>query len=394
MKQVIFFVLLAIGSHCFAQTCNSTDELIALPGILWDHTKLPIGGGSFVPAEKSQAIKTLTAAENICKNKFVLHGGEAKSWFNVTGKVSFDLYNLTSYYYKIGFYQFVCVGGKKSHSNEYGVDFSVTANPVLNNSVARVFNGVDFYLDTKKQNSPLIAFCRYMRINSADAEKINTGKGYIDNTLGNDYKTHTDVYRNWYISKPGNTLLLPVARRTYLQSLLEYFDREKIYYIKQFTAKLESAKKYIETYRNNGNAAMLQSSISDKLKADQALETIEKNYQIKKQRVEKTLAGKSTEWLNEPAVLDPNNSYCTDKYGDATRNQAECFLFDEFYAGENGETVYQWNPDVFREGTAQPSRPIFFRVQFRFKAGEKFSANIAESFVKDFDFYALQRLLN
>jgi hypothetical protein len=76
-------------------------------------------------------MKTLIGAENLCKKGFTLKGGEASSWFHIPDGGYYDVYKFTSYQLKIGFYQHVCVNGKKVNSSEYGVDFNVIANPRL-----------------------------------------------------------------------------------------------------------------------------------------------------------------------------------------------------------------------------------------------------------------------
>jgi hypothetical protein len=50
MKSLLIALLLC--STAFAQPCTKTDDLLNIPGSLKDHTKFPIGGGTFTALEK------------------------------------------------------------------------------------------------------------------------------------------------------------------------------------------------------------------------------------------------------------------------------------------------------------------------------------------------------
>ncbi len=65
MKYLLLALVLC--NTAFAQPCTKTDDLLSIPGSLKDHTKFPIGGGTFSAQEKPVAMKTLIAAKIFVK---------------------------------------------------------------------------------------------------------------------------------------------------------------------------------------------------------------------------------------------------------------------------------------------------------------------------------------
>ncbi|MFT3843819.1 MAG: hypothetical protein QM725_02110 [Lacibacter sp.] len=389
MKKIITIVLFALlFTKGYNQTCNETAERINEPGNLTAaNPKLP---KDFSITEKATALKTIAEMEKLFLKNFSLNGGIAKYWFhkppfeNLTG-----LQHYTTYSGQVGFYQYLCVNGKKITSDEYGVDVRIMANPVLNKNLHD--GGADYYADNIKKNGAYISFCNYQHMAETEADKLIKSNSYFEDTKSNNYYRHNDVFRYWYISKPGTPVLVKVNRKEFLQSLLKFYEREKQFYSKEFERKRNDGIKYMEVYRKNGNTAMFNSSRDDKNKAETALQTIENNYQLKKQKAENLLATKTEAWLNEPAVIDPVTFKNKELYGDKTRNHAESFFLENFNTGSQEENIYKWNPEYFKN--MQDGKPMFFEVRFRYKAGEPFSEGILNHFIKNFDFKTLQQLL-
>ena len=386
MKYLLLALILC--NTAFSQPCKTTDDLLSIPGSLKDHTKFPIGGGSFTAQEKPVAIKTLIAAENLCKKNFSLKGGEASGWFQVEDGGYYDVYKFSSYRMKLAFYQYVCVEGKKTNSDEYTVDFNIAVNPDLGNKYFLAANpGTDeFYVNRATSGYLPIPIFRYLSMPAATGESINSGKGFIDDAK-NNYSKHSDVYRNWYITKPGTVVLLTVSRKEFLQSLLEFYDREKIFIAKRMNAKISESVRYMAQYQKSGNKAMYQSHLENKQAAEKTLAETEALFRSKRQLPEELLK-KDTAWLQQPATLDPkkplqfDNKYCK-----------ESMVFTGFFSGPDAKTIYRYNPALAASLKTQPAKPLFFLVQYRFKSEEQFSKQITEGFVKNINMETLKSLL-
>jgi len=386
MKYLLLVLLL--GNTAFAQPCTNNDDLLSIPGSLKDHTKFPIGGGTFTTQEKPVAMKTLIAAENICKKNFTLKGGEASSWFQVEDGGFYDMYKFSSYRMKLAFYQHVCVGGNRTNSDEYTVDFNIAVNPDLGSKYFLASDpGTDeFYVNRPKLGYLPITIFRYLSIPTAIGNAISNGRGSFDDAK-NNYSPHTDVYRSWYITKPGANVLMPVSRQEFLLSLLEFYDREKLFASKRMNSKIEESVRYMAQYQKSGNKAMYQSHLENKQAAEKTLAETDAILRSKRQLPEELLK-KDTDRLQQPATLDPKKPMQFDnKY---TR---ESMVFTGFYAGPDAKTIYRYNPALATSLKTQPAKPLFFLVQYRYKAEEKFSQQISDTIVKNFDFEGLRKLL-
>lgn len=387
-RSLCLLFLFAASLQSTAQPCIKNDELLAIPGSLKDHSKFPVGGGSFNATEKPVAMKTLIAAENLCKKNFSLKGGEASSWFQVEDGGFYDVYKFSSYRMKLAFYQHVCVGGKKTNSDEYTVDFNIAVNPDLGNKYFLAENpGTDeFYVNRPKSGYLPIPIFRYLSMPATTGLAISTGKGYFDEAK-NNYSKHTDVYRNWYITKAGASVIVPVSRKEFLQSLLEFYDREKLFVSKRVNSKIEEAVRYMAQYQKSGNKAMYQSHLENKQVAEKTLAETEAVFRNKRQLPEELLK-KDTAWLNQPATLDPKKPMQFDN-----KYTKESMVFIGFYSGPAAKTIYRYNPALAASLKTQSAKPLFFLVQYRYKAEEQFSQQITDTFVKNFDFEGLKKLL-
>ncbi len=387
MKSLLFALLLC--STTFAQPCTQSDDLLNIPGSLKDHSKFPIGGGTFTAQEKPMAMKTLIAAENLCKKGFMLKGGEASSWFHREDGGFFDNFSITVYRLKIGFYQHVCVNGKKVNSDEYGVDFNIIVNPELDDHypLASQPSASEFYQNQAKQGYLPISIFRYLSMKAAMGESIISGNGYTENTTGYNYNEDTDTYRNWYVTKPGTPVLIPVTRKEFLETLLEFYDREKLFVTNRMKTKLDESIRYMAQYQKSGNKAMYQSHLENKQAAEKNMAELESKLRSKRQLPQELLK-KDTGWLQQPATVDPAKRMQFDD-----RNTHESMVFTGFFSGPNAHTIYRYNPVLASALKTQPAKPLFIQVQYRYKTKGKFSKQIMEGFVKGFDFEGLRKLL-
>jgi len=182
-------------------------------------------------------------------------------------------------------------------------------------------------------------------------------------------------------------VLIPVTRKEFLLSLLECYDREKLFITNRMKIKLDESIRYMAVYEKNGNKAMYQSHLENKQAAEKNLAALDGILRSKRQLAEELLK-KDTAWLQQPATLDPGKRFVFDD-----RNTRESMAFTGFFSGPTAHTIYRYNPALAAALKTQPAKPIFFQVQYRYKSGEQFSRQITDGFVKGFDFEALRKLL-
>lgn len=394
IKQILIpLMLIQFSLAAMAQNCTETADLISYPGTLTAANPKYPPASDFLLKEKENAFKYMLAIENLFKKNFQLKRGHAKYWFdkppfvNLTG-----LKHYVTYMGQIGFYQYFCNNGKLAKTDEFTVDFRVLVNPVLDNNLYE--GGADYFMNEQMKIGPYIPFVNYLKFNAEEVDKIVKGRGFLEFTHGNNFKPHTDVYRQWYISKPDQPIFLKVSRREFLHSLLVFYEREKKSYIEEYTRKLNDAIQYAEKYRRNGNNDMYNNSMADKSAAEKNIGLVESNYQNKLKKVNQFLQHESAEWLEQPTNFKAGTFRCNTFSSFSFVKQASCFELDKFYDGEDGEAIYKWNADYIDKVISNAGKPFFLVVRFRYKAGEAFSQNIMNEFIEKFDFKSLYQLLN
>jgi hypothetical protein len=317
-----------------------------------------------------------------------MQGGVARSWFGIRESSRLDLYKHQEYEQHVGFYRYGCINGKQITSSEYGVDLQVIANaPMRELELPSKYSSIHFWQDKARYGEAPIALLRFFLLRADDAPTISNGSGFIVDEKNNNSAPHTDVFRYWYITKPGTPLLSVVTRKEYLTSVLEFYQRENVALAASYRSLLGQAIRLIAEYEKSGNKAMYASNTADKAKFEGLLAELPALTSEKAQKVQRALTAESADWLAQPATVDLDNYSCFNK------TAARCYAFDGFYTGRNFRTVYNWNPDLVQRAATQPAQPLFFRVLFRFKAGEEFSRALLEGFMKRYDFDALRSLL-
>jgi hypothetical protein len=370
-----------------AQPCKTTEDLVKLPGVLKKNTDpSSMTGSTFKAPEKPAAQKTMDAAAEIVKKNFSVQGGEAHYWAMANDREFFDVYSYPSYQLVVAYYQDVCVDGKKTFSSEYTVDFQIRANPEM------IFfdagpNDKEFLQDKAKYGEVPISIFRYLSYPKSWGDKISSGKGMIEDHDGNNYMEHKDAYYIYYITKGDLPLLLPVSRKELLESLLELYEREKLYRNNTIKWKHDQAVKYMAQYEKSGDKVMYQSHLENKQRLEKERAELDSLINIKRGEVEAKLKNESPEWLAKQATHKFHESRYT---GDRVMESAR---FKGFYEGPDANSVYRFNPAVAASKKDRTGEPLFFRVRHRYKVGETFSKQINEGFVRNFDFEALRKLL-
>lgn len=401
---IISFGLWFFSNLCIsgvkAQECQTTEDLLYNSGTLSDRKKTPLQGfvSDFSPAEKTMALKTLNSIESHIIKDFKIQGGNSNAWFAFNELYYFDTFLHKSYEYKMGFYPFVCVNGKKIITDEYISDFKVTANPSVPVffSIPSEYESSNSFFDADrtKIGGPRISIFRYLIFpDSAIASAINNGNGYYEDDKGDVYNNRRDIYRIWYITLPGKKLLTEVNRREYLNSLLEFYDREKMLLTKRNETKLAESKKYKAQYEKSGNKAMVQSHSENIQAAEKELAEVQKRYLNKKERVTQLLNSKSEVWLNQVATINPelrNNRNCNTN---SDFERTGYFTFGGFDETVQAAKVYKWNPEYLKLHLQSPAEPLFLKVAFRYKANTPFTLNIKDNFIKNLSLDPLQKLL-
>lgn len=389
MKAKISLLIISLLSFHFlqAQTCLTTEELVTGQGTLVaDLIPGFTSNSTFKPTEGPAVLKTLDASVQIMKKNFSFQGGVAKYWYKANFREHFDVYEYPSYELVLAFYQDICVGGKRTFSSEYTVDFAIRANyEFIYFDHGPGFN--DFFRDKATYGELPISIFTYLSYPAAQAEKMNSGAGYFEEDDGNKFRPHSDVYRRFFITKEGMPLLVPVSRKELLESLLELYEREKAYHVKRLQAKLDESVRYMAQYEKSGNMSMYQSHLENKEKAEKDMVDLDGQINKKKAEVEDKLKNESAEWLAKQATHKFHDTRFTE------HSIQESSRFKGFYEGPDANAVYRFNPTLAASKKGRTGEPLFFHVRYRYKVGELFSQQITDGFVKNFDFEALRQLL-
>lgn len=383
-----------------AQNCETIEDFLHDQGTLSDHKKNPLQGfvSDFTPAEKAVALKILNALESNSSKNFTIQGGDAQAWYSFNELSYFDTWLHKSYEYKIGFYQFVCVKGKRVHSSEFISDFEITANP----SIPCFFNipsefessNSFFDADRTKNSGPRIAVFRYLVFTNSDfAVATNNGNGYYEDDKGDEYNNRRDIYKIWYITHPGKKLFTEVSRKEYLNNLLEYYEHEKLLLMKRNETKVADSKKYMAEYEKSGNKVMYQSNFENLQAAQNERTELTNRYTTKKEKVLTLLNSKPNDWLQQTARIEPkmrDNGYCSNSND---YHLSGYFTFGGFCENANAAIVYKWNTEYFNIQLQSPAEPLFFKVAFRYKANTPFTLQIKDNFIKNFDLEGIKKLV-
>ncbi|MFZ4769869.1 MAG: hypothetical protein ACOYLO_06775 [Ferruginibacter sp.] len=397
-------VWLLCTNYTTAQPCTETADLVKMPGKFFDHNWTATGGhvSSYTSAERNIAVKTMDGLEAIFKKKYFGDGSNGKGSFGYGSGDYFGPQFFGTYEYNIGFYQFFCDNGKTATQHEFGTSIDIAANkliyPALHVPNELSFAEAKFYSGgNRKDRNRLIPLFTYITFQSPDEEeKIMNGSGYSESKemYSDAYDQTPSIYRTWYITPPNKKILIPVIRKEYLESLLQYYEIEKEVLQRERLRIIKTDKETLKTYEKEKNGKhkkdydyFLTSITENEIR----LAHIIKGYETKKATVAGLLQSKPQSWLSAPAVINPAlslNNYCAtlNEY-----NKSGYFTFSDFFNEESGRIVYKWNPDLFKQLSL--CAPVFFRVQVRYKKNVEFSMAIRDFYTENLDFEAMRKLL-
>lgn len=399
-RRIFFFLpaLLAI-QLAFAQDCKTNSDLDAMPGKYLTAAEYPF------PAARAGYFSKMTAATDKTLAKQILgqlEKTEAKSHtgFTLTGGNWENVYStegygyagntrLGKYTFQSALYEYFCNKGKPVRSSEYSTVLRIYVNSIPVNTLDRFMQNpfgsslgeYDFGLqfsDWKNHkpadvNAQLISLFTYFSCNNAELlAAINTGEGYFQDVPEKDIKPNNRsnfIYRYWFVKKKDISLLLPVSRKEYLQSLLEYYEREKLYFPRLVSKLTQDHNNGVKQYSS------WERDVADKIAV-----------------VKKILSENNDEWLSAPAVINRiEDAALTYKAGMKERTNYNRFW--QFYSNEKkSQPLYKINPDYFVSNKAGAATPQLMTVAFRY-VNIPVARRLLDNFSEQFDFSELQRLL-
>lgn len=377
-----------------AQTCKTTADLDGVPGQYltaaqhpWPAARAEYFRELKTDADKAIAKKTLEQVEKTEQQSrvgFSLTGGNWESTFSSTGYEYAANTKLGKYYLQTAHREFVCVSGKLKLNSEYGTVLRVYVNAIPVNTLNRFlqnpfgesmgeyslgFQYADWKNKLNKPGDKLISLFTYLSCNNPSLiDAINSGQKYFQDIDQKNVKLNTrvpHVYRYWFVKKSTAPVLIPVSRKEYLISLLEYYEREKLYFpavIVKLTADRDQYK--LKTYEG------WETAVNEKIEL-----------------VKNTLATQNEDWLNAQAVVSRSeDSYQNGK--NKLKEKINYNRFWQFYDSEKrGEPLYQYNPDYFKTNSKGAATPQLITVAFRYVTMPS-SMRLLDNFTEKFDYAA------
>ena len=423
MKRIFMLIISAIFllNTAFAQTCSSSEELLTVAGkqidaarCEWPQQKAHWFDQLSTEANKNTATNILTKIETLEKESrkdFNLTGCVLKTTFGTppTAKMVYGKSTLLSYDLNLGSYEYFCVKNQLHVNEEYSIVFRAYVNRFTGIDKAYTFGDDYPYYETyNKYNGRFIALCNFIRMDNKD---VNNGKGYNQDIPESSVKPgNRSVFmtRTWYFTKPNTLLFRPVTRKEYLEALLVYYDREALFIADKISAiEKESAgmmkdqQKFPQLYEDGKKNLLIKKAYYPDWQQKIA---------TKKATVQKTLKENTAGWLAMPALVKPKkenyrwkNFYGTgpkdyveietvyaDSPGDAQATGS--FTFSGFWDNKGGTTLYQYNPDYFKESEKNPAKPYMIELTYRY-IKTTLGKNLVENFTRNFDFDAVRNLL-
>ncbi|MFT3979239.1 MAG: hypothetical protein QM687_02130 [Ferruginibacter sp.] len=402
MKKIILFTIAAVLTGLqplHAQDCQTNADLDASPGKYltaaqypWPAVRAEYFRNLVTAADKAQAKQTLVYIENEeqkSHDALKLTGGNWENYYSTDGYSYLGAARAGKYYFQSALHEFFCFKGKLKRNDEASTILRVYVNSIPLNTLNRFLQNpfgsslgeYDFglqFLDWKNHkpadvNAQLISLFSFLSCNNETLLRaINTGNGFFQDVPEKEIKPNnrnTSIYRYWFVKKNNTPLLVPVSRKEYLQSLLEYYEREKLYFpmlIGKLNSEHSSSVKQYSNWAADVNAKIAV--------------------------VKKSLSDHDDAWLAAQAVMN----YLEDKsqnYKAGLTERTNYNRFWKFYDNEKkSEGLFKYNPDYFKTGTQNPARPQIISLAFRYVPVAS-SIRILDNFTKNFDFEALKKIL-
>ncbi len=402
MKRILIFnltVALVLAQQLVAQTCKTTAELDAFPGKYltaaqypWPAVRAEYFMNMATAADKAMAKQILGQIEKTEQQShagFSLSGGNWENYYSTKGYGYFGNTKLGQYRFESSLHEFFCLNGKLKRNDEAGTILRIYVNDIPTNTLDRFLKQpfgssigeYDFgfqYLDWKNHkpadvNAPLIDLFTYLSCNNEQLLKaINSGESYFQDVPEKDIKPNNRssfIYRYWFIKKKDLPVLLPVSRREYLESLLEYYERERLYFPKLLAQLNEEHSNSIKQYSS------WEADVSDKIAV-----------------VKKALNDHDNDWLSAQAVINRTED-AAQTYKASLKERTNYNRFWKFYDNSNKtQLLYKYNPGYFKTITKGAAKPQLITVAFRYVTIPS-SLRIMNNFTEHFDFDAVRGLL-
>lgn len=391
--------LFAAVQVAHAQDCKTNAELDVVPGKYltaaqypWPAARAAYFNKMTTVADKAMAKQNLEQAEKIEQQShagFNLTGGNWESYYSTEGYQYLGNTKLGQYTFQSALYEYFCVKGKQVRNSEYSSVLRMYVNKLelttldrfLSNPFGSSFGSYDFglqYSDWKNHkpadvNAKLISLFSYLACNNQSLiSAINSGDNYFQDVADDEIKPNNRnnyIYRYWFVKKNNGPLLVPVSRKEYLQSLLDYYEREKIYFPKlvaQMKADHDSGLKYYNTW---------EADVADKAAS-----------------VKRALSEHNDEWLSAQAIINPGEDN-SQTYNAKLPEQTNYHHFWKFYDKEkNEQALYKYNMDYFKTSPQGAAKPQLITVAFRYVSIPS-SIRMLNNFTQKIDFGALRKLL-
>jgi hypothetical protein len=296
---------------------------------------------------------------------------------------------LGQYRFESSLHEFFCLNGKLKRNDEAGTILRIYVNEIPTNTLDRFLNlpfgsnigDYDFgfqYQDWKNHkpadvDAQLIGLFTYFSCNNDQLlTAINSGDGYFQDVPEKDIKPNNRsnyIYRYWFVKKKDIPVLVPVSRKEYLQSLLEYYEREKLYFPKLVSQLTQDHDNGVRQYSS------WEADVADKIAV-----------------VKKTLNEHDTDWLSAQAVINRLEDG-SQTYKAGLKERTNYKRFWKFYDNQSkSEPLYKYNPDYFKNTAQGAAKPQVISVAFRY-VSIPLSLRILDNFTKNFDFTALKKML-
>jgi len=401
MKKIILFkiiVALLLVQYGYAQDCKTNADVDAMPGKYLTAAECPwpaVRAGYFNKmsgtADKAIAKQLLAKIEKIEQQShagFDLTGGNWENYYSTEGYGYFDNAKLGQYTFQSALYEFFCAKGKSMRNSEYSTVLRIYVNAIPLNTLERFLRNTfgssmgeyDFgfqYADWKNHKpadvqAQLIPLFTYMGCNSPLLiDAINSGNNFFQDTPEKDIKPNNRsnyIYRYWFVKKNNLPVLLPVSRKEYLQSLVEYYEREKLYFPKLITKLTTEHANGVKQYSN------WETDVADKIAV-----------------VKKVLSEHNEEWLAAPAIINRIEDAAL-TYKNKLMERTNYNRFWKFYGGENkSESLYKYNPEYFKNSPSGLAKPQIVSISFRYVTMPS-SLRLLDNFTKKFDFNAVKKM--
>jgi len=399
MKHLFTLCMALNAALVNAQVCKTTADLETVPGKYQTAAEYPW------PAVRAEYFKNLTSAadktiakqilgqlekaEARSRTGFNLTGGNWENYYSAKGYAYMGHIRVGQYTFQSALYEYFCLNGKLKRNSEYETVLRIHVNeipinalrPFLENPFGTSIGEYDFnfqFQDWKNHksanvNDPLISLFNYLASNNEELiNAINSGEGYFQDVAEKDIKQNSRsryINRFWFIKKKDVPVLVPVSRKDYLQSLLEYYEREKLYFPKLMTELASNHNTSIE--RNYGN---WEADVADKIA-----------------KVKNVLASNTEDWLKQQAIINRVEDV-SQNYKAQLKERTNYNRFWMFYDNaKKSQSLYKINPDYFKANSRTGASPQLIIAVFRY-VSMPLSLKLMNNFSDNFDFDSCKKL--